>query len=156
MASRPDDAEIQSRDLNILTRGLSGFVPETVATWALTISVETDRDTYELGELVEITVTLRNRIPFPIEVTTTGQRIWGWQVDGLLEASDERLYEPMDARGFSMQARETKTIRFEWDGRFKREGTPTRWEPAERGMHEIEVFLATDPPKTDSATVEFV
>lgn len=155
MASRPDEAEIQSRDLNILTRGLSGFVPKAVANRAVTITVETNRDQYEVGDPVEIVVTLRNRIPFPIEIVTTGRRIWGWRVDGLLEASDETLYEPSESRGFSMQARETKRIDFEWDGQFKREGTPTRWEPAKRGTHEIQVFLASDPPKTDSKTVEF-
>ncbi|MFP4625519.1 MAG: hypothetical protein ACLFNI_02865 [Natronomonas sp.] len=155
MAARYDDGEIQARDLNILTRGLSGFVPQAVATRGVTISIETDRDAYDVGDTVDITVTIRNRIPFPIEVVTTGQRIWGWRVNDLLEASDETLYEPTTPRRFSMQARETITVDIEWDGRFKRDGSPTRWEPADAGEHEIDVFLAVDPPKTDAKTVEF-
>jgi len=153
MASRPDEREIQTRDLNVLTRGLSGFVPATVAKRAVTIAVETDREQYAVDEPVGLAVTLRNRIPFPIDVETTGRRIWGWRVDGLLEASDELLHESSEPRSFSMQARETITIEFEWNGRFKREGSPTRWESAQRGEHEVEAFLAVDPPKTDSTTV---
>lgn len=154
MGSRPDDAEIQAGDLNVLTRGLSGFVPRAVARRAVAIAVETPRDEYELGESIEITVTLRNRIPFPIEVPTTGLRLWGWRVDGLLEASDERVYEPREPRSFTMQARERRTFEVEWDGRIKREGTPTRWEPAGRGTHRIEAFLAVEPKRTDETTIE--
>lgn len=151
---RPDGREIETRDLNVLTRGMERLVPHAVARRAVTISVETGRRRYDVGEPVGITVRISNRIPFPIEVVTAGRRIWGWRVDGLLEASDERIHETTEPRRFSMQARETKTIQFEWDCRFKRQGSPTRWERAARGEHEIEVFLATDPVKSDSAAIE--
>lgn len=154
MASRPDDGEIQARDLNVLTRGLSGFVPRAVARRAVAIDVETSRDEYAVGEPIDIAVTLRNRIPFPVDVPTTGLRVWGWRVDGLLEATDERVYEPREPRSFTMQARETRTFEVEWDGRIKREGTPTRWEPAGPGTHRIEAFLAVEPERTDETTIE--
>jgi hypothetical protein len=149
-----DDGTLHSRDLNLFTRGLSGFVPKPVANRAVSISVETDKEQYDGDEVAEITIRIHNRLPLPVEIVTTGRRIWGWRVDGLLSASDEKLYERSDPRGFSIQARETLTIQREWDFRFKREGTPTRWERAERGEHEIEAFLATDPQKTDSTTIE--
>lgn len=151
---RPDGSEIETRDLNILTRGFERLVPRAVARRAVTITVETDRQRYEVGEPVGVTVRISNRIPFPIEVATTGRRVWGWRVDGLLDASDEKIHESAEPRRFSMQARETNRIQFEWDGRFKRQGSPTRWEQATRGEHEIEAFLATDPVKSDSVTVE--
>ena len=52
------------------------------------ISVTTDATTYAVGDPVEITVRLRNRLPVPVEVVTRTRRPWGWRVDGLLEASD--------------------------------------------------------------------
>lgn len=148
-----DDGKLERRDLNLFTRGFSRLVPGTVGTRAVTIGVETDRTEYDLGDPVGITVRLRNRIPVPVDLATTGRRVWGWRVDGLLEASDELLYDPPEPRRFSMQAAETMTFEFEWDGRFKRDGTPTRWEEATPGEYEIEAFLAIEPPKTDSATI---
>lgn len=148
-----DDTRVERRDLNLFTRGLSNLVPRSVGRRAVAISVETGRDEYKLGDPVEITVTLTNRIPVPIDLVTSGRRVWGWRVDGLLEASDELLHEAPEPRSFSLQAAETMAFEFEWDGRFKRDGTPTRWEQADPGEHEIEAFLAIDPPKTDSTTV---
>jgi len=151
---RAEGETIETKDINILTRGLGGLIPRSVAKRAVSISVKTDCKQYESGEPVKITIQIRNRIPFPIEVVTSGRRIWGWRVDGLLEASDEKLHEASEPRSFSMQARESRTLQREWDGRFKRDGTPTRWEPADRGEHEITAFLATDPPKSDSTVIE--
>lgn len=149
-----DDESLHVRDLNLFTRGLSGLVPKPVAKRFVSIAVETDRERYDRDEPVEITIRISNRLPVPVELTTTGRRVWGWRVDGLLEASDETIHERSEPRGFSLQARETLTIQREWDRRFKRDGSPTRWEPANRGEHEIEVFLATDPRKIDSTTIE--
>lgn len=149
-----DDETLHLRDLNLFTRGLSGFVPKAVATRAVSITVETDQEQYDGESTVEMTIRISNSLPVPVEIVTTGQRVWGWRVDGLLAASDEKLYERQEPRAFSFQSRETLTIQREWDFRFKRDGTPTRWERAGRGEHEIEAFLATNPEKTDSTTIE--
>lgn len=149
-----DETFIEARDLNLLTRGFGGFIPRSVAKRAVAVSVETDRERYQQGDQIQITVELKNRIPFPIELMTAGRRIWGWRVDGLLHASDEPLHESTEPQSFSMEAWETLAIDVGWDGRFKRAGTPTRWEKATPGEYEIEAFLATDPPKTATKTIE--
>lgn len=131
---------------NYLGGFLGRFVPQRLARRAVRVRVSTDRDRYAPGEPVEITVEFHNRLPVPIEVETPRLRLWGWTVDGELEASDERRYES-DARGtLSFRSRERKRVRKRWDGSFKRSGDPTRWVPPEPGEHEIAAFLDVDAP----------
>lgn len=132
----------------------SALVPQRLARRALSVSVATDRDAYAMGEDVEIEIAVRNRLPVPITIETEGGRIWGWTVDGELEASDEPRRasahrDSIDLRGFG-------TRRFErtWDGRFKRTGTPTRWVEADPGEYEIAAYVATSgDPVRDETTV---
>ncbi|WP_254864377.1 hypothetical protein [Halovivax gelatinilyticus] len=124
-------------------RRIASLVPQRVARVAVSVSVTTDRSTYAVGEPVEFTIAFTNRLPVPITVATEGGRLWGWTVDGYLEASDEprRLSAHRDSvefRGF-----ETRRIVRTWDGRFKRTGSPTRWIEADPGEYEIAAYLAT-------------
>lgn len=151
-----DEFGLEDRDLDVFTRGLSALVPVSLGNRAVTIQVETDRDVYDLGDPVEISIELRNRLPLPVEVATTRRRIWGWRVDGLLEASEEVVYRSPTPNSLSLRARDRLSLRRVWDGRFRREdGDRTRWRLASRGEHEIEAFLTTDPERTDSTTIEF-
>lgn len=129
---------------NYLGALLGRFVPQWLARRAIRVRVSTDRDRYAYGEPVRITVELHNRLPVPVEVETPGLRLWGWTVDGELEASDEPRFASDRASSLSFRPRERKRIHRRWDGRFKRAGEPTRWVAADPGEHEIAAFLAVE------------
>ncbi|WP_331233853.1 hypothetical protein [Natronorarus salvus] len=140
-------------EMNVFSRGLSPLVPARLARAGLSVSVETDREEYAVGDAVGITIEIRNRLPLPVEVPTEGRRIWGWTVDGLLAASDEPLYRSTRPNSVELRANQTITVERSWDGRFKRSGSPTRWVPAAPGEYEIGAFVATTPRTRDSTTV---
>ena len=152
---RPDaDDEFGfDQDLSVFSRGLDALIPASVARRALTVSVETDGQVYDPGDPVEIRIDISNRLPLPITVRIEGARVWGWSVDGLVEATDEPIYVPDTARSLSLRARETRTFVRTWDGRIKRHGSPTRWVEAPSGEHEITAFVATEPSTADSTTI---
>lgn len=142
----------QSR--SYITEYLGKFVPAAAARRAVSVSVETDRETYALGDPVEVTVTFTNRLPLPIVVPTPKRRLWGWTVDDELEASDERRYTRETPSAFEFGARETKRTTFVWDGRLERTDDRHEWVLPDRGDHEIAAFLATaDRRPRDSTTV---
>ncbi|MFC3957859.1 hypothetical protein [Halovivax cerinus] len=156
MRSRPpDDVGFDVRDLHVFTRGLSALVPPSLARRAVAISVRTDRSTYACSDPVELEIVIRNRLPLPIDVPTTEQRLFGWRFDGLLEASEECVFRAPSPNELSLRARERRTIERVWDGSIRREGDRTHWEPVEPGTYEIEAFLTTDPETTDATTVTF-
>jgi len=135
-------------------RLLGSFVPQWVARRAVAVSVTTDDVRYEAGDQVAITIRFRNRLPVPVTVRTPGKRLWGWTVDGELEASDEPRRRSADGGSLSFSPRECKEITRTWDGRFKRVDDRTRWVPADPGEYEIAAFLAVDGDRpTDVATI---
>ena len=167
MASRATREEERDRTgledtTNWLGTFLGRFVPQWLARRAIAVAVTTDATRYETGDPVEITVKFRNRLPVPVVVSTPERRLWGWSVDGVLEASDEPRRESTAAGVFAFRARETKTARWTWRGRFKRTGDPgggepTRWELADPGEHEIRAFVAVDGRRPEAeTTVRFV
>lgn len=141
----------------LLTRGLAPLVPAALARRAIGVSVETDRDVYERDDPVEITVTFTNRLPFPVSVPTPERRRWGWSVDGVLEASDERRYTRSVPSTFDFRAGEQKRVTVDWNGRFERtDGVHESVLPAS-GEYEIRAFVATHPGTyrpSDSTTIE--
>jgi hypothetical protein len=126
----------------VIADAVGKFVPQFLARRALVVDVTTDKDRYRLGEPVELTVTITNRLPVPVSVATPGRRLWGWTVDGQLEASDERRYEGDSPGSLVFRAGEKKVLSHEWSGRFKRVGRRTTWETPERGTHEVGAFVA--------------
>ena len=139
---------------NYLAEALGKFVPQWLARRALSLTLETDRERYRRGDPVAFTVTITNRLPLPVTVATTHRRLWGWEVDGELEASDESRYRS-DTRGvFTFRAKERKVVERTWNGRFKRVGDRTTWEPAEAGEHELTAFVGIERPRvSDSVTI---
>lgn len=129
---------------NYLTDALATFVPNWLARRAVSVSVSTDKEVYEQGEPVEITVRFKNRLPVPIEVPTPRQRRWGWAVDGVLEATDEKRYVRGKPLTFGFRAGETRTVTATWNGYFRRQNGADldRSECADRGEHTITAFLA--------------
>lgn len=138
---------------SVFSRGLDKLVPGVVARRAVTIGVTTDRETYAPGEAVSMTVTVDNRLPLPIEVPIAERRVWGWSIDGLTEATDERIYEPDGSQTLSLRPGETRRYDHTWNGRIRREGARTTYEPLSLGTHELSVFLGTAPRKTATAEI---
>lgn len=130
---------------NHLGRLLGLFVPQRLARRGIDVTVETDRDRYAVGEEVTVSMEFRNRLPVPITIRTPTPRLWGWSVDGYLEASDEarRYLGDLGGGELSFRSRERKRVTRRWDGRIKRVGEPTRWEQA-TGEVDVRAFLAVD------------
>lgn len=150
---READPLADDYDPSVFSRGLDKLVPDAVARRAVEIDVSTGREAYAPGEDVSMTITVDNRLPVPIEVPIVGRRVWGWSIDGLTEAADERVYEPEGTRTLALRAGETRRYEHTWNGRIRRERARTTYEPLSRGTHELSVFLGTEPKKT--ASVEF-
>ncbi len=131
---------------DVLGSTVGRLVPQAVARRAVEVTVDTDREVYEVGGPVEITVEFHNRLPVPVSVTTPTRRLWGWSVDGEVEASDERRYMSDSPAVVDFRARERKRVTHRWDGRFKRTDGTTRWEDPASGEHELAAFLALDGP----------
>jgi hypothetical protein len=140
-----------------LSKALGSLVPRPLARRAITVRIRTDRDRYEPGEPVEITIEFRNRLPVPVTVETPRQRLWGWTVDGELSASDEPRYASATPAALGFRPRERKQIVRTWNGRFKRvgeraDGATAEWVPAEPREYEIRAFLATEDRQPADAT----
>ncbi|MCU4753589.1 hypothetical protein OB919_16620 [Halobacteria archaeon AArc-curdl1] len=138
-----DPAGMDEERRGYLTRSIRTLVPQWLVQRALSVSVTTERREYAVDDRIQITISLANRLPLPVTVVTDQQRIWGWSVDGELEASDEPRYAPGRPNSLELGALETKTFRCTWDGRFKRTGSPTRWVPADPGEYTVRGFVST-------------
>ncbi|PSP76095.1 hypothetical protein BRC81_13945 [Halobacteriales archaeon QS_1_68_20] len=122
------------------------LIPQVVARRAVTVTVDTDREVYEVGDPVEITVGFHNRLPVPVSVTTPTKRLWGWSVDGMVGASDERRYMSDTPAVIDFRGGERKRVVHRWNGRFKRTDGRTRWVDPSPGEYELAAFLALDGP----------
>lgn len=119
-------------------------VPQRVVRRAIAVSLDTDRERYEVGEPVEMTIVFHNRLPLPVSVETPRRRLWGWAVDGEIDASDERRYISDTPGVVTFRSGECKTITHRWNGLFKRTGDPTRWVEPNPGEYELGAFIALD------------
>lgn len=133
---------------------LARLVPQRLARAGLAVSVETDRDRYAVGDPVELRVVLANRLPVPVSVETPTRRLWGWSVDGELEASDEATGLRGGHGTLSFRGRERKVVTPTWNGLLKRVGEErARWVEPTPGTYEIAAFIAL-PGKRPRATTE--
>ncbi|MDL5362796.1 hypothetical protein [Halalkalicoccus sp. NIPERK01] len=146
---------------NYLTSALSKLVPNWLARRAVSVSVDTPKDSYRRGEPVEIVVEFKNRLPLPVSVPTAERRLWEWRVDDVLEATDEPRYVDRSPGSIAFRGGERKRVVNRWNGRFRRaegvDGLPA-FEPAAPGEHTISVSLTTDrddrPEDSTTITVE--
>ncbi|WP_380675037.1 hypothetical protein [Salinigranum sp. GCM10025319] len=165
---RRDDRLGFDESRNLLTETLGKLVPQWVARRALAVDVEVGRASYAVGESVRFRVTLRNRLPLPVVVETLDRRLWGWTVDGELDASDESRFDDpgRDTPGtFTFRGGERRVVSRTWHGRFRRVGDSegddgsdgsTRWVDAAPGRHELGVFLAYEGGASATTTFEVV
>jgi hypothetical protein len=138
---------------NHLGRLLGFFVPQRVVRRGIDVTVDTDRDRYAANDTVRFTIEFHNRLPVPVTVRTPTPRLWGWTVDDCLEASDEPRRQLGEVGGgqLSFRSRERKRVTRRWDGRIKRVGDPTRWEPAS-GEVVLSAFLAVNGRRPSDET----
>jgi hypothetical protein len=152
-----DDRSGVGESRNYVAEALGAFVPRSVARWAVTLdlSVAGESDgpvTVAVGDPVEFTVTIRNRLPLPVSVATPRLRLWTWAVDGEVEASDEPRYASDTPSELALSAGETRRVTRTWDGRLERtRGDRHRWVTPDPGRHELSAFVATDPPCASDA-----
>lgn len=130
---------------NYVSDAVAKFVPNALARRAIEVDVSTDKTAYEVGETVRIQVEFKNRLPVPVRVPTPRQRRWGWEVDGVVEATNERRYASDTPSTFQFRAGERKRFSVEWNGHFREAGEDGMdvSRPASRGDHVITAFLAT-------------
>lgn len=143
--AQPDDDPLGMDDTGSrLATELGKLVPQPVVRRSIEASIETDRERYEVGEPVEMTIEFRNRLPVPVAVETPRRRLWGWTVDGELDASDERRHMSDTPGVVDFRGGERKTITHRWNGLFKRTGDLTRWVEPNPGEYELAAFIALD------------
>lgn len=142
MAVTPRDDEPSPQ--NYLGTAVKRLVPATVAERGIELSVVTDAPSYAPGEPIEITVTIRNRLPAPVVIATADRRVWSWSVDGLDEGSDEDRYIESVPNSIGFGPRERRQFIEQWDGRIRRTGAVDRWQPLPRSEHRIRAWLRTN------------
>ncbi|MEZ3114845.1 hypothetical protein RYH80_02790 [Halobaculum sp. MBLA0147] len=157
---------------NWVTEALGAVVPAAVARWAVTVDVHVENGTrvaaddadsesvirLPVGEPVEFTVAIDNRLPAPVGVATPRLQLWQWAVDGEVEASDEPRRRSETSNELTLEAGETRRISRTWDGLFERtRGTRHRWVEPDPGRHTLSVAIQTEPPcARDSVTLDLV
>lgn len=144
---------------NYLAELVGKVVPRWLAHRAVTIEVSTERRVYDLGDPVPFTVAIRNRLPVPVSIPTPQPRLWGWAVDGTLEATDEAVYTSDTSGQLTLDSREVRHIDQVWNGRLEHTGSGpngrSEWVLPDPGTHELSVFIATKEPRaTDSIELE--
>lgn len=127
---------------SLLAKAVGGVIPQAVAQRAVRVSLSVDAKRHRRGDPVELTVEFTNRLPVPVAVRTPRSRLWGWSVDGRLEASAEPRYEPEATNEFRFLANERKRATWRWNGRVTDTDGHSRW--ASPGEHVVRAFLAVD------------
>ncbi|GAA0206872.1 hypothetical protein [Halobaculum roseum] len=136
-----------------LGAAVSRLLPGRLLRRGLSVSVETDGDVYAPGDPIGVRVELRNAYPVPVEVATASRRRWGWEIDGLLEGSDEPRRDPGGRGALAFRARERKSFAWTWDGRVKQvTDDRERSVPLDPGEHELRAFLATASERPAATT----
>jgi hypothetical protein len=126
------------------------LVPTWLRRRAVTVTVETDRDSYAPDEPVGFRVRFRNRLPFPVAVPTASPVPWTWSIDGVDEASHVATL-PEERGLFEFDRAERKQFTRRWQQRFQRDGRT--WTPADRGEHTLAARINT-PSGVESVTAE--
>lgn len=159
LPSETNDSEDRfgfDQNRSYISEFLNKFVPQSLARRSIAVYLETDRRHYERDDPVELTIEFQNRLPVPVGVVTPKQRLWGWSIDGIVEASDRQVYTRARPATFSFRPREVKRVHRRWHGRIKRtDGEETRWMPPSPGEYEIEAFVAlAGRQPSDSVTIK--
>jgi len=136
----PKPQAMRSVPGNLLSRLL---VPNAVRYRAVSVDVSTPRERFPEGATIPFTVTMKNTMPFPVEIPTRSPILWNWAVDGVTEAAHVPLHDPPEeTRGFRFDRGERKRFRQRWDQLFQ--VSETEWEDAGPGEYSIGAGLNVD------------
>lgn len=115
------------------------FVPRSLRSFAISVSIETNKARYAEGEPVAFRVEFRNRLPIPISLTTRSPVRWTWALDGVQEASYVEEAVPDETSTFQFSRAERKQFTRQWSQQFRM--SPSEWSAAEAGEHTISVGI---------------
>lgn len=147
------DQSFWARSFGLVLPGRpESILPKGVAKRGLSVSVTTDRDTIRVGDSVEITIVIANRLPVSISVPIDGKQQWGWTIDGHEAARDEPGYRSGGRTELRLEGRERRTHTRRWDGRIKRSGDPPEWVDADPGRYEIRAYIPVAGGSISDAT----
>lgn len=119
------------------------LVPDWLRHRSVEVSIETQHTEYPYKSPIPFRVEFRNRMPFPITITTRSAILWLWEVDGLPEASHVSLDSPpAESEGLKLDRGARVRIVREWDGMFR--VSPTEWERAAPGEYTLSARLNVD------------
>lgn len=118
---------------------------------AIAVEIETDQDVYATDQPVGFTVTLRNRLPFPVSIPTTSPVNWTWAVDGVDEANHV-VERPSDGGLLQFRRSERKTFHRRWYQRFRE--SDEEWTPALPGEYTLSARLTVESPEATGLRAE--
>lgn len=135
------------------------LVPNWLRYRSVSVDVSTPRTQYAAGTSVPFSVTMRNRMPFPITIPTVSPLLWTWAVDGLMEASHVPLRDPPEEPGaFTFDRGERKEFGKQWVQMFR--VSDSEWEPVDPGEYTIGAWINVEAPSDaglyDETTVRVV
>lgn len=113
------------------------LMPERLRPRAITVSVETDRETYAPDDTVGFRVEFANRLPLPVVIRTTSPVRWTWALNGLERASKVTDDPPQEATLFEFARRERKRFTRRWSQRIR--VGDREWETADPGEYTLSV-----------------
>lgn len=129
------------------------LLPASLRHRFISVEVSTPSAEYEVGEPIPFTVTMRNRLPIPVSLSTASPLLWEWSVDGDVEASSVPLRDPPDEPGeFVFDRGERKEFRKRWDQMFR--VADAEWEPATPGEYTIGAAINTDDADAKALSAE--
>lgn len=127
------------------------LLPSRLRPLAIAVTVETDREVYDVDTPVGFRVQFHNRIPFPVALKTTSPVRWSWSIDGIEEAS-RVVDHPRERSLFRFSRAERKTFHRQWHQRFRE--TVHRWESADPGEHTLSVRVNVPSAERKGLTAE--
>lgn len=138
---RPDDDGPRTIDY---TKASHALLPTALRHRAVSVAVETDRDSYAPDEPVGFRVRMHNRLPFPVVLRVPTQVRWQWAVDGHPEASRIAARPPAEPALFAFDRGERKRFQRRWHQRFRE--TDSEWSRAGRGEYTLSAWIAVEDP----------
>lgn len=138
---RPDDDGPRTIDYASASHAL---MPTALRHRAVSVSVETDRESYGPDEPVRFRVLMHNRFPVPVVLRVPTPVRWQWGVDGHPEASRVEATPPAEPALFEFDRGERKRFDRRWHQRFRE--SEREWSRAARGEHTLSAWVAVDDP----------
>ena len=122
------------------------LIPVGLRDRAISVTLDTPKETYAPGEPIPLAVTIRNHLPFPISLTTRSPVRWTWSVDGVREADQTPVEAPDEPARFDFHRSERKTFNRVWHQRIR--DPDGVWERVPRGEYTLCAWVNVDAETT--------